>query len=112
MNRQTTTIIFSIIFVFTFTLYLGFLNTKEPAHTEPTLKTKITGNVESASVPKSEPGDKTTQTPPESESKNKDLQASTNTDASSFLDSFDENSLEGESSNVQAGIDLLNNPLQ
>jgi len=44
-----------------------------------------------------EPGDKTTQAPEE---------------ALDFLEAFNEDELEEESGDVQAGIDLLNNPLQ
>ena len=107
MNQDTVKIILAVIFVAAMFVYI---NVRKEA-VLPEVNDEVI--VETADTPENvvdnEPGGSPVSpvtTDPESAVEPEVLRIP------SFLDSFDEDTLIGESDDVQAGIDLLNNPLQ
>ena len=107
LNQQTATISFAIIFMVAIFFYAD-TRTKENVIAEPEATTSVaeisdgfvTSDIENIPTPEPEsvdientPAPDVTETPP-------------------FLDSLDEDALGKEFENIQAGIDLLNNPLR
>ena len=109
MNQQTATISFAIIFFLVLGLYLAFFGAENPEVSSPTVITEVSDEEEplpkfTGDVPEIIPErDEEGATAPEP--------VNTGTPPPIF-DSFDEEALGEEFDDIQAGIDLLNNPLR
>jgi len=109
MKQEAATIIFAIIFIAVLGFYL-VLNTTEDASMP---ETAIIADVLDEPTENSQE-EIVDVLPQQTLEEEQDVAAGVTdeVDASSFLDSFDSQAIEGEFEDVQAGIDLLNNPLQ
>lgn len=112
MSQQTATIIFSVIFLIAFGVYVNLVPVHEPVSEQSAGIIEIDAEEEETLEEPESPSTNEAPVAEEVEIENGGAGAEPADNETPSFSSFDETELESEFEDIQAGIDLLNNPLR